>query len=757
MRLITIIFLATCLIVRMAHAQNGPGPADYKRAVGFLWTNVNNKKAFNVTATPRLLPDSAGFWYVDQSRDKKTFTKVLFSKVSKEPLFDHGRIAAILTDSLHRPITATELPFNAVEPVGKSHVRFVVEGRTYLINTKDNTLSREQDWKSSPESMEAKSPDGKWIAYTENYNLFIRSTESGSVKQLSTAGRKNFEYGTYYGWSDIMEGEGGERPKHFRVNWSPDSKYLQTFICDLRNGNKMYLLDWSVDTLYRPKLLSYYRGSPGDTTIVYMIPAVYEMPTGREIAVDIPKTTHTNPAFFRWSKTASGQLFVGYPERGYQKHYMVRLDLRDGKRKEFITESSKTNIDHFDFGPIEKRGKAWFISERSGWSQLYTIDLKDHSVKHLAPGNYFVDDVLSVDDKGGYIYFTASGREPGRNPYFRHVYRASLDNNEVKLLTPENAHHDATGFPGGKYFYDEISTAQQPTRAVLREGKTGKMVLELFNADITGLAAGGWKAPETFTATGKDGKTEIYGAMWKPTNFDPAKKYPVIDQTYTGPHTQQFPRNFNRAVVSGNQALAELGFVVVTVDGLGTAGRSKAFHDYSYKALGYGTADHVLAIQQLAKKYPWIDATRVGIFGHSAGGYDAAHAMLQFPDFYKVGVASSADHDHRMEKDWWPEMYMGWPVDTAYHNQSNITMASRLKGKLLITHGGIDENVNPSATFKMAEALIKADKQFDLLILPSQRHGYTGKYNEYFTKKRWNYFVQHLIGTEPVWEFKFTE
>ena len=269
-------------------------------------------------------------------------------------------------------------------------------------------------------------------------------------------------------------------------------------------------------------------------------------------------------------------------------------------------------------------------------------------------------------------------------------------------------------------------------------------------ADISGVE--GWQPPEVFTVTARDGKTTLYGALWKPTNFDPSNSYPIIENSYTGPHTQVFPRDFRRAF--NNQSLAELGFVVMQVDGLGSSGRSKAFHNYSYKNLGGNLADHIGAISQLGKRFTWLDTTRVGIYGHSAGGYDAGHAVLAYPDVYKVAVASSADHDHRMEKAWWPEMYMGWPVDSAYHLQSNITMAANLKGKLLITHGGIDENVNPSATFKLAEALIKADKQFDMLILPSQRHGY-GPYWNYFTKTRWNYFIKHLLQKDPLWEFSW--
>jgi M6 family metalloprotease-like protein len=385
------------------------------------------------------------------------------------------------------------------------------------------------------------------------------------------------------------------------------------------------------------------------------------------------------------------------------------------------------------------------------------LDLKNKAITPLAPGDYYVEDILHIDEKTGFVYFTAMGKETGRNPYHAHLYRAVIDKKEVKLLTTENLHHEVSIGSDGKYFVDNMSTAQLPTTTVLRDTKTGRILLELSMADVEGLKAINWQAPETFTAIARDGKTEIYGVMWKPTNFDPNNKYPVIDHSYTGPHTQVFPRTFFRGLSDINQATAELGFVVVMIDGMGSSGRSKAFQDVSYKNMGSNLTDHVLAIQQLAERYSWIDGDRVGIFGHSAGGYDACHGLLEFPDFYKVGVASSANHDHRMEKAWWPEMYMGWPVDSAYHNQSNITMAANLKGKLLLIHGGIDENVNPSATFKLADYLIQADKEFDLLIMPSQDHNYRGKYHDYFLKKRWNYFVEHLLHAKPIWDFYLQE
>jgi dipeptidyl aminopeptidase/acylaminoacyl peptidase len=516
----------------------------------------------------------------------------------------------------------------------------------------------------------------------------------------------------------------------------------------------MYLLDWSIDSLYKPKLLSYYRASPGDTTIVRLIPVFYEVETGREIQLDQLYSTHTSPVQFRWAE----QPDVVYQERmfrGYQQVELHRRHLAKGTEELLYREISSTNIDNFRSQLIEEWGKALITSERDGWKQLYLLDLRDGALRRLASGDYYVNEVVHIDKAKRVVLFTASGKEAGRNPYHQHFYRLDVEKDTLQLLTPEDSNHEVWVSPDGRYFVDHLSTLNQPTRTLLRSTTDGKVVLVVSEAEVSGLRALHPNPfPEPFTAIGRDVRTEIYGAIWKPSHFDPNKRYPVIDQSYTGPHTFMFPRSFTSALSRSNQALAELGFVVITVDGMGTANRSKAFHTVSYKNMGKNLEDHRLAILQLGRRYTWLDTTRVGIFGHSAGGYDAAHALLEYPDFYKVAVASSADHDFRMEKAWWPEMYMGWPVDSTYHEVSNITMAHKLKGKLLITHGGIDENVNPSATFKLAEALVRANKEFDMLIFPSQRHGYVGHVNTYFTKKKWNYFVEHLLGAKPLWEFK---
>jgi len=749
---ISILFFFGSLSIIPVQAQEQLTEAEYARAVGFLWQNVNNKKAFNLNVSPNWFPDSTGFWYTVQDKNSKSFMKIEFVDLKPKSWFDQERLSALLSKEINEEVKASDLPINSVEYVNKDSIKFKVKNKNYMLNLKSYQIYLKEEKTEKPNPLESKSPDGNWIAFTKNYNLFLKSTITGEERQLSSNGKMNYEYASYWGWDDIIEGECGERPAHFDVSWSPDSKWISTNICDLRSADKMYLLNWSIDSLYRPKLLSYYRGSPGDTNMVYMIPVLFEIESGREIRPDLPRNTHINNVSTRWSKSGE-TLFADYAERGYKKVHLLSLDLKTMQMESLIDEQSKTNIDNFNYIVIEEQEKILFTSERSGWKQLYTIDLKTKEIKQLAPGEYFVNDIDYIDEKRGIVYFSASGKETGGNPYQQYLYKVSFDNNELELLTPENFNHDISFSPNGKYFTDNYSTAQQPTTTVLRDAETGKILVELAKADVSDLTALNWTPPSVFTVKARDGKTAIYGALWKPTNFDPNKKYPIIDHSYTGPHTQMFPRNFSRVLGINNQALAELGFIVMMVDGLGSSGRSKAFHDVSYKNMGLGLTDHVLAIKQLAERYSWIDADRVGIFGHSAGGYDAAHALLQFPDFYKVGVASSGDHDHRMEKAWWPEMYMGWPVDSAYHQQSNITMAANLKGKLLLVHGGIDENVNPSATFKLADALVKADKEFDMLILPSQRHGYSGKFADYFTKKRWNYFVEYLLCKKPIWEF----
>lgn len=748
MKLFTFILVLFTLQSSMVSAQEKITIEDYNRAVGFMSDNYTNKTAFNLNIQPNWFSDNSGVSYVHHSPKEKRFFKISLPNLVKSDLFDHSKVSKLLSDLLGEDIQPNDLPITKIEFKNPNNFEITVADKVYGLNTTNYTLTNEI--KEEKEEFSKESPNKKWTAFSKEYNLFIKSSGNNETKQLSEKGEKGYEYATYYAWDDIIEGENGNRPERFAIEWSPDSKWIYADIVDLRTAEKMYLLDFSIDSLYRPKLLSYYRGSPGDMTMVYVEPVFFNVESGKEIKTNLPRSTHINSTDVTWSKN-SDLVFLESTSRGFQNKSIHTLDLKTEKLEQLYTESSKTNIDNFVYKLAEDSGLLFFLSEKSGWRQLYSLDLKTKKENALTNGSYYINSIERIDEKEKTIYFLASAKEKGRNPYYQNLYSISFQGKNLKLLTPEDRHHQISFSPDGKYFVDNFSTVNIPTITVLRKSSDGKILLELGRADVSQLK--NWEAPEIFTATARDGKTLIYGALWKPTNFESSKKYPVIEMSYTGPHTQVFPKSFAQAL--SWQSYAELGFVVVVVDGLGSSGRSKKFHDYSYKNLGGGLEDHILAIQQLGQKYNWVDTSRVGIFGHSAGGYDAGRAVLAYPDFYKVAVASAADHDHRMEKAWWPEMYMGWPVDSAYHLQSNITNASNLKGKLLLVHGGIDENVNPSATFKLAEALINADKQFDMLILPSQRHGFKGNHLKYFTKVRWNYFVEHLRGVTPIWDFEW--
>lgn len=734
----------------VSKSQEADMATRYDRAVSYLWENLYNKRIYNLWIDPNWYADSTGFWYTTQSDEGKAYWQVTWDDLQKRSAFDHQRLATALSMTTGDTLKASNLPVHSIARIGSDSLKIGVDGVSYQFAIADYQLielpKKEEEEASE---MEARSANGKWTAYTKDYNLYVKDS-SGNEKQLSTDGKKGYEYATWYGWGDIMEGENDDRPKRFFANWSPDEEWVYAELLDFSKAQKMYLLDWSTDTLYRPRLLGYYRGSPGDTTMVYQEPTFFHATSGKRVTTGLPPTTHINSMGVNWTNNPN-EVILTYQTRGYQEYSIYRLNLETEQRELLYRETSETNIDNFRFNFVEDKNHIFFLSEKSGWRQLYSLNLNNKEVKALTKGEYYVQNIVRIDEEKEVIYFRASGKEEGLNPYLYHLYRVNFNGKGFKALTSDEMHHQVNMSPDSRYVVDNVSTVSTPTRSVLRDSKTGKEVLELAQADINGIPE--WKAPQIFEVTAGDGETKVYGALWKPTDFDPNKKYPIIDNSYTGPHTNMFPSAFSQAF--GNQDLAELGFIVMRVDGRGSAGRSKAFHNFSYKNLGGGLTDHAHAIRQLGERYSWIDTDRVGIYGHSAGGYDAGHALLAFPETYHVAVASSADHDHRMEKAWWPEMYMGWPVDSAYHLQSNITMAGNLKGKLLITHGGIDENVNPSASFKLAEALVQADKPFDMLIFPSQRHGYRGKVRYYFMKSRWNYFVEHLLGEEPVWDFEW--
>jgi dipeptidyl aminopeptidase/acylaminoacyl peptidase len=414
---------------------------------------------------------------------------------------------------------------------------------------------------------------------------------------------------------------------------------------------------------------------------------------------------------------------------------------------------------------LPKTGQAIWSSEKTDWANLYLYDLKTGKQQRaITTGEGNVAEVLHLDRATRTLWFVGVGRTPGVNPYYRQFFKVDIDSGETTLLTPEDADHTIGMSPDGKYFVDSYSTPTTPPVTMLRASDDGRVLATVAKADISRLKAAGWVPPTPITVKARDGKTTLYGMMFKPSNFDPDKKYPVIDYVYPGPQTGSistfgFTSARGHSGSRDNQALAELGFIVVAIDGMGTPWRSRSFHHYWYGDMGDNTLpDQVAGIRELAQRYPWIDITRVGIWGHSGGGNAAAGAMFRYPDFFKVGWAESGNHDNRHYENDWGEKYQGLLVtnqdgSTNYDNQSNPLVAGNLKGRLMLVHGALDDNVPIGNTWLVVDALIRADRNFDLLVLPNARHGYD-KESAYVMRRRWDYFVKYLAGNAPPREFK---
>ena len=469
--------------------------ADYQRAVSFMYDNYNNKTAFNLTTRVHWFEDGSGIWFLNHSAAGKEYKTLDFKDFQVRSMFDQKKVAKILSKHLKEDVDPMKLPISGIKKNKDGHFSFEIFEKKYTLNAKRNKIKvTDVIPEESSNPFESKSPDDKWIAFPKDHNLFIRSTTTGKEFQLTFDGRKNYEYAMYYGWFDKTEGENGERPQHFRVNWSEDSKWLNCSLTDLRSASKMYMLDWSVDTLYRPRLLGYYRGSPGDTNMVYVQEKFFNIETQKEVKTNLPRNTHINAVSTNWGKE-SGIVYAQYSERGYQKLFVKKINLNTGKTTTLVEEKSATNIDNFKRWGSLVKGKMIFFSERSGWQQLYASDDLTGKITAITYDDFYVHSIRYIDEENGIIYFTAAGKEKGMNPYHQMLYRVSLNEGEIKLITPERAHHVIRFSEDGKYFIDTYSTVQQPTKTVLRETATGKAV-ELTKADVSQLTAMGWQPPQ---------------------------------------------------------------------------------------------------------------------------------------------------------------------------------------------------------------------------------------------------------------------
>ena len=729
--------------------------ADYERAARFFVGDLA-KSVEPADIRPVWIKDSDQFWYQKPGRDTEF---VLFdtAKSTRSAAFDQTKLAQELSKAMGKQVRANHLPFTSFEFVEKNTaIRFEAEAQRWTCNLSTYKCTGEK----LPRGQRV-SPDGNWSAYVEHYNLYVKNLSTGTVAQLTSDGEKFWEYATPLPSSDFLVREGSDEAREpAEVFWSPDSNKLVTYRIDARNAGRFTTLQFVPPGQLRPKAFTYIYPLPGEV-----------MPTAQPIIFDVHTLARTNIQTdpleiyfqggpdFDWYKD-SKRIHYEFASRGYKHLEFREVDAETGKQRAIVQEEDKNYVDpgETQFELINEGAELLLTSERDGWNHIYLYDGKTGNLKNqVTKGSWVVRRIVKVDEKARQIYFLAGGREKDEDPYLTHLYKINFDGSAIQLLTPENASHTASVSPDNKFFVDSYSRADLPGESVLRKTSDGSIVQVLEKTDASSWQKTGWKVPEPFKGTSADGKTDVYGLIWRPSNFDASKKYPVIEQIYTGPQGFFVPKTFAAANSGrrGLQSVAELGFIVVMVDGRGTTGRSREFHEFSYHNLGGAFDDHVALIKQMAAKYPYMDLDRVGIYGTSAGGYAAAHAALVHPEFYKVCVSISGDHDARLDKAWWNELYQGYPVGKDYAEQSNITLADKLKGHLLLVHGDVDNNVNPVETMRFVDALIKANKNFDMLLVPNMYHG-EGR-NFYLVRRRWDYFVQHLLNTQPPEDFEIKE
>ncbi|MCG9971709.1 S9 family peptidase [Christiangramia crocea] len=609
---------------------------------------------------------------------------------------------------------------------------------------------------------EVLSPDGKKVVFIKDWNLWMRNLETGKETQLTTNGEKNFGYAT--------DNAGWRKSDKPILLWSPDSRKIATYQQDQRHVNDMYLVSTKVGA---PELLKWKYPLPSDEEIIKIHRVIIEVEEPKVIRLDIPADPRRGTlcdniscsgAFDdnQWNEDGTKLAFVS-TSRDHKLAKMRIADSETGEVREVFEEKVETQYES-GRGSINWRYLAdseeiiWY-SERDDWGHLYLYDSETGKLKNqITEGDFVVTELLRVDEDKRKLYFLANGREKSRDPYFSHFYSVDFDGKNLKLLTPENGNHKISISPEGQYFVDNYSQPDVPNVAQLRTIK-GKLVTTLEKADISRLKDAGWKAPKPITVKSRDGKWDLYGLIFTPTHLDESKKYPVVNYIYPGPQGGGVGSRSFSPSRRDHQALAELGFVVVVIDGTCNPDRSKSFHDTCYGNMADNTLeDQISGIKQLAEKYPYLDLDHVGIWGHSGGGFATAAAMFKYPEFYKVGISESGNHDNRNYEDDWGERYIGLLTKDAegisnYEKQANQNLAENLEGKLLLAHGAMDDNVPPYNTYLVVDALIKANKDFDLIIFPHARHGYGDDYY-YMMRRRWDYFVEHLMGATPPSNFE---
>ncbi|HET7572407.1 MAG TPA: DPP IV N-terminal domain-containing protein [Gaiellaceae bacterium] len=709
-------------------------------------------------ARPNWLRDTDTFWYANTTSAGTEFVFVDAATRTKRPAFDHARLAAVLGELLESPLEAGALPLTITDLDASLLRGSALEQRVEVdLDTYEARIL------GPARADETPSPDGRWAVGSEDHNLYVRDLASDEVRQLTTDGVRGFDYGGLpeFAVLSLQENHGITLPP--LVVWSPDSSRFVTHRLDQRRVGTMHLLRSTPADGGRPQAYSYRYALPGDpledlATSDYF---VFDAASGEAVKAEHePFLTPFIPAIgygWVWWAGDGSKVYVISSDRGDRNVWLNELDPGSGELREILEERSET---HVTFGPQHQfcevrtlsTGEVLWWSQRSDWGHLW-LHSPDGEWRALTSGEWQVRHVVSVDEAERRVVFTGAGRAPGSDPYIQEIYAVSLDGGEIEAITADGLDHDPAPSPTGRYFVDVTSRYDTPTVSVLRD-RSGEVVLELERADASALYDAGWRPPERVVVKAADGVTDLYAHVYTPHDFDPEKSYPVVNEVYPGPQisttAMRFPLSGGLMVADLTLAgYAALGFVGVAVDTRGTALRSKSFQDHTRLVRdGDNVDDLVAAIRQLAETRPWMDLERVGVYGHSAGAYMSTRALLTRPDFFAAAVSSSGDHDDRLNHAWWGEKFFGLVDEFDYVEHANATHAAKLEGKLLLMHGEMDDNAVPHGTMRLVDALLEADKDFDLVILPNADHSMSA-HGTYFVRKRLDYFVRHLLGEEP--------
>ncbi|MDB4198872.1 S9 family peptidase [Polaribacter sp.] len=707
--------------------------------------------------------------YTTKTKDGKKFVLVNTKTQTKETAFNHEKLAKTLSKELDKEINANALPISNVSfSDNLNTLQFIAFNQKYRYKIKEHTLVQHPSERNLADRNEHVSPNGKLVAYIDAYNLWIRDLDTNKKTQLTFDGKQDYGYATNNaGW---IKNDGAV------LKWSPNSDKIATFQQDARGVGMMYLTSSNVG---HPRLEAWKHPLPGDAeifTIERVIIHLGNQPKTVRLKMekDFQRGTTTDHIAGRnnelldaqWNKKGTKFAFVS----SSRDHKIAHLQIADAQTGAVTSVHKEVVATYYESGVNTENWKVLFdsnefiwYSEKTDWGHLYLYDLKTKALKNkITSGDFIVKQIKSIDEEKRQLYFYAGGKEAG-NPYHNYYYKVNFDGTNFTDLTPSKGTHTVTISDDYSLLIDTYSTTTEPPITVLRNG-FGEKIMDLETADISELKANNWQEPIEFSVKARDKKTDLFGIMCLPSHYNANKKYPVLNYIYPGPQSGSIGNYGFRPVWRDFQAVVELGFVVVAVDAMGTPMRSKSFHDAYYGNMGdNGLPDNITAIKQLAQKYKGMDLERVGIWGHSGGGFASTRAVFAYPEFYDVAVSGAGNHDNRNYEADWGEKWQGLLIEgtiegktdrtTNYDNQANQLLAKDLKGKLLITHGAMDNNVPPSNTMLVVEALIKANKDFDMILYPNKRHGY-GDMTNYMTRKRWDYFVTHLLNAKPAKGFQ---